>query len=107
MSLKSTVGTEYIQRCTLCAIVFSIISVSLSFFYSFKRLQPDHKLSEFSFVGIGIIFYTGLVEFQQSLIQFWVSLSLSCCGPLKCCNLAYILEVLEHGLKYSVLMKGG
>lgn len=44
MNLKSTVGTEYVQRCTVYATVFSIISVSVSFFYSFKGLQPDHIL---------------------------------------------------------------
>lgn len=35
MNLKPRVGTEYIQRCTVCAIVFSIISVSVSFFFFF------------------------------------------------------------------------
>lgn len=76
MNLKPTVGTEYIQRYTVCVIVLVLVlSVFLFlFFYFFKGLQPDHKLSEFSVVGIGIIFYTGLVT--DTVLGVLVSLML-------------------------------
>lgn len=60
--------------CICYSISIGIISVSVSFFHFFKGLQSDHKLSEFSVAGIGIIFYTGLVT--DTVLGVLVSLML-------------------------------